>query len=71
MVPGDIPAAVRLCLEQLDAPGRAAALVRRAGPGGVPAAAAAVARHCLERRDGRGAVEFLLLAGNMDQVCGG
>jgi hypothetical protein len=67
---GDVAAAVKLYLERLDAPGRAAALVRKAG-GGAPAAAAAVARHCLAAGDHRAAVEFLLLAGEMDQVAGG
>lgn len=64
--PGDVAAAVRLYLEKLDAPGRAAALVRKAGA--APEAAGAVARHCLAAGDHRSAVEFLLLAGQMDQV---
>jgi hypothetical protein len=63
-----VDSAVRLLLDKLDAPGRAAALARKAGPGSAPGAAAAVARHCLAARDGRAAVEFLLLAGEMDQV---
>lgn len=68
--PGDVSSAVRLLLEKLDAPGRAAAIVRKAGPGAAPDAAAAVARQCLAARDARAAVEFLLLAGQMDQARG-
>lgn len=60
-------AAVKLHLERLDAAGRAAALVRKAG-GGAAGAAEAVARRCLAAGDHRAAVEFLLLAGQMDQV---
>ena len=65
---GDAAAAARLCLEKLGAPARAAALARAAGPGGAPEAAAAVARHCLAARDAHSAVEFLLLAGQVDQA---
>ncbi|GBF91989.1 hypothetical protein Rsub_04713 [Raphidocelis subcapitata] len=64
---GDVSSAVRLLLEKLDAPSRAAAIVRKAGPGAAPDAAAAVARHCLAARDARAAAfDVAASRGEMD-----
>eukprot|EP00798_Chlamydomonas_sp_ICE-L_P012670 gene12669-15902_t len=62
---GDMDSVVRLCLEQLNAPQRAYAIVRKTRS---VEAAALLARYCLQNQDFAGAVEFLLLAGQMDQA---
>jgi WD repeat-containing protein 19 len=56
---------VRLLLDALGQPAAACALVRSSKS---PTAAALLARHCLAAGDYVTAIEFLLLAGNMDQA---
>ncbi|KAG1674427.1 hypothetical protein FOA52_012954 [Chlamydomonas sp. UWO 241] len=62
---GDMDSVVRLSLERLNAPQRAYAIVRKTRS---VEAAALLARFCLSSQDFAGAVEFLLLAGQMDQA---
>ncbi|GAX77949.1 hypothetical protein CEUSTIGMA_g5391.t1 [Chlamydomonas eustigma] len=62
---GDMDSVVRLSLEKLNAPQRAYAIVRKTKS---VEAAALLARYCLGAQDFSGAVEFLLLAGQMDQA---
>lgn len=62
---GDIDNAVRLLTDRLNALGRAAGLVRKSRS---KSGAAVLAPHCLAAGDDRGAVEFLLLAGQLDQA---
>lgn len=56
---------VRLCLEKLGDVGRACTLTRKSRSA---SAAAKVARHCLAAGDVALAVEFLLMAGQLDQA---
>ncbi|MEW5318051.1 MAG: hypothetical protein WDW38_009304 [Sanguina aurantia] len=62
---GDLDSVVRLCLERLNNPQKAYALVRRTKS---VDAAALLSRHCMASKDFQGAVEFLLMAGQMDQA---
>jgi WD repeat-containing protein 19 len=62
---GDLDAAVRLCLEKLGALGQAAALARKSHS--IPAAAL-VAQAALASGEVQLALEFLLLAGQLDQA---
>jgi len=62
---GDVDNMVRLCLERLEAAPRACTAVRKTRS---RTAAGTVARHCLAAGDFRGAVEFLLLSGQLDQA---
>jgi WD repeat-containing protein 19 len=62
---GDLDAVVRLCLDKLSDTGRACTLTRKSRSA---SAAAQVARHCLAAGDVTLAVEFLLLAGQLDQA---
>ena len=62
---GDVDNMVRLCLERLEAAPRACAAVRKNRS---RTAAGTVARYCLAAGDFRGAVEFLLLSGQLDQA---
>lgn len=62
---GDLDSAVRLCLEKLGALGQAAALARKSHS--IPAAAL-VARAALASSEVQLAIEFLLLAGQLDQA---
>jgi len=56
---------VRLCLEKISDTGRACTLTRKSRSA---SAAALVARHCLAANNVALAVEFLLLAGQLDQA---
>lgn len=62
---GDMDSVVRLCLERLNAPQRAYAIVRKTQS---VEAASQLSRFCLQQQDFGGAVEFLLMAGQMDQA---
>lgn len=62
---GDMDAVVRLCLERLSQPQRAYAIVRKTQS---VEAANQLSRFCLQSQDFGGAVEFLLMAGQMDQA---
>ncbi|KXZ49298.1 hypothetical protein GPECTOR_22g892 [Gonium pectorale] len=62
---GDMDSVVRLCLERLNQPQRAYAIVRKTQS---VEAANQLSRFCLQTQDFQGAVEFLLLAGQMDQA---
>lgn len=62
---GDMDAVVRLCLERLNASNRAYTIVRKTKS---VEAAGQLARYCLTAQDFQGAVEFLLLANQMDQA---
>mmetsp|Transcript_36982 Transcript_36982/g.82211 ORF Transcript_36982/g.82211 Transcript_36982/m.82211 type:complete len:1366 (+) Transcript_36982:300-4397(+) len=62
---GDMDSVVRLALEHLGAPQRAYAIVRKTQS---VEAAGQLAKFCLQSQDFQGAVEFLLLAGQMDQA---
>eukprot|EP00955_Chlamydomonas_euryale_P009184 98506-Chlamydomonas_euryale.AAC.1 len=62
---GDMDSVVRLSIDRLNAPTKAYAIVRRTRS---VEAAALLTRWCLQAQDFAGAVEFLLLAGQMDQA---
>lgn len=62
---GDLDNVVRLCLDKLNNLQKACALVRRTQS--VPSAQL-VAKHCLQAGDFKGAVDFLLMARQMDQA---
>lgn len=62
---GDLDAVVRLALEKLGQPQRAYAIVRKTQS---VESAGLLARFCLQSQDFSGAVEFLLLANQMDQA---
>ncbi|GLC35581.1 hypothetical protein PLESTB_000191100 [Pleodorina starrii] len=62
---GDMDSVVRLCLERLNQPQRAYAIVRKTQS---VEAANQLSRFCLQTQDFQGAVEFLLMAGQMDQA---
>lgn len=61
----DMDSVVRLALERLNAPQRAYAIVRKTRS---VEAASQLARFCLQSQEFSGAVEFLLLANQMDQA---
>ncbi len=62
---GDLDAVVRLALDQLGAPQRAYAIVRKTRSA---ESARHLAEYCMQSKDFAGAVEFLLLSGQMDQA---
>lgn len=62
---GDMDSVVRLSIERLNQPQKAYAIVRKTKS---IEAASMLSRHCLQAKDFKGAVEFLLLAGQMDQA---